>query len=127
MQCIDLESVQAAIRIIGYYEDIYSRIQEQIVANNIGKTKEAWLSLLGDTFTAGDAIVAGKKVKLSRRSVYYTLKQLCRQPNPVLEKTSYGTDRKINPEKHSALCTVALSSGESVVQIQQSLFFGTER
>lgn len=120
MQCIELESVQAAIRMIGYYEDTYRRIQELIVANNIGETKEAWLSLLDDVFTAGDAIVAGKKVELSRRSVYYALKQLCRQPNPVLEKTSHGTYHKINQEKQSALCTVALLSNESVEQIPQS-------
>lgn len=120
MQCIELESVQAAIRMIGYYEDTYRRIQELIVANNNGETQEAWLSLLDDVFTAGDAIVAGKKVELSRRSVYYALKQLCRQPNPVLEKTSHGTYHKINQEKQSALCTVALLSNESVEQIPQS-------
>lgn len=28
MQCVDLESVQAAIRMIGYYEETYRRIQE---------------------------------------------------------------------------------------------------
>ncbi|MBC5614545.1 DUF3987 domain-containing protein [Bacteroides hominis] len=96
MKQIDLGSVQAAIRMIDYYENTYQRIQELIVANNIGDTKEAWLSLLGETFTTGDAIVAGKKVELSRRSVYYALKQLCRQQNPVLEKSSHGTYRKIN-------------------------------
>ena len=32
MQCVDLESVQAAIRMIGYYEETYRRIQELIVA-----------------------------------------------------------------------------------------------
>ena len=89
---------------IGYYEDTYRRIQELIVANNIGETKgRLRLSLLDDVFTAGDAIVAGKKVELSRRSVYYALKQLCRQPNPVLENQSRSC-HKINQEKQSALC-----------------------
>lgn len=74
MQCVDIESVQAAIRMIGYYEETYRRIQELIVASNIGESKEARLSLLGDTFTAGDAIVAGKRVELSRCSAYYALK-----------------------------------------------------
>ena len=91
MQCVDLESVQAAIRMIGYYEETYRRIQELIVANNIGESKEAWLSLLGNTFTAGDAIVVGKRVELSRRSVYYALKQLCCQPKPPT-----GEDRPRN-------------------------------
>ena len=113
MQCVDLESVQAAIRMIGYYEETYRRIQEQIVANNIGESKEAWLSLLGNTFTAGDAIVAGKRVELSRRSVYYALKQLCCQPNPLLEKIDHGTYRKLCLNKAAAHCTIALSDGET--------------
>lgn len=99
MQCVDLESVQAAIRMIGYYEETYRRIQELIVASNIGESKEAWLSLLGNTFTAGDAIVAGKRVELSRRSVYYALKQLCSQPNPLLEKIDHGTYRQTLSEQ----------------------------
>jgi hypothetical protein len=113
MQCVDLESVQAAIRMIGYYEETYRRIQELIVASNIGESKEAWLSLLGNTFTAGDAIVAGKRVELSRRSVYYALKQLCSQPNPLLEKIDHGTYRKLCPSKPAAPCTIALSDGET--------------
>ena len=113
MQCVDLESVQAAIRMIGYYEETYRRIQELIVASNIGESKEAWLSLLGDTFTAGDATVAGKRVELSRRSVYYALKKLCCQPNPLLEKIDHGTYRKLCPNKPAAPCTIALSDGET--------------
>lgn len=113
MQCVDLESVQAAIRMIGYYEETYRRIQELIVASNIGESKEAWLSLLGETFTAGDAIVAGKRVELSRRSVYYALKQLCSQPNPLLKKIDHGTYRKRCPNKAAAPCTIALSDGET--------------
>ena len=113
MQCVDLESVQAAIRMIGYYEETYLRIQELIVANNIGESKEAWLSLLGNTFTAGDAIVVGKRVELSRRSVYYALKQLCCQPNPLLEKIDHGTYRKLCPSKPAAPCTIALLDGET--------------
>ena len=113
MQCVDLESVQAAIRMIGYYEETYRRIQKLIVTSNIGESKEAWSSLLGDTFTAGDAIVAGKRVELSRRSVYYALKQLCCQPNPLLEKIDHGTYRKLCPNKPAAPCTIALSDGET--------------
>lgn len=118
MQCVDLESVQAAIRMIGYYEETYRRIQELIVANNIGESKEAWLSLLGNTFTAGDAIVVGKRVELSRRSVYYALKQLCCQPNPLLEKIDHGTYRKLCPSKPAAplhYCTFGRRNGRGRV------------
>ena len=85
MQYVELFSVKTAIRMVDYYEETYRRIQEIIVSDSIGETKEAWLSLLGDTFSTGDAIVAGKKVEMSRRTVYYALEQLCRFQNPLIE------------------------------------------
>ena len=118
MQYIDLDSVKAAIRMINYYEDTYRRIQESIVSSGIGDNKEAWLSLLGDTFTAGDAVIAGKKVELSRRTVYYALDKLSREPNPVLEKLHHGTYRKTSA---IASCTIALSAEDkAAVQTGQS-------
>ncbi len=117
MHCIDLDSVKAAIRMIDYYEDTYRRIQESIVAAGIGDNKEAWLSLLGDTFTAGDAVIAGRKVELSRRTVYYALDKLSREPNPVLEKLHHGTYRKSSA---IASCTIALSSEDKAAQTGQS-------
>lgn len=118
MQYIDLDSVKAAIRMIDYYEDTYRRVLESIVSSGIGDNKEAWLSLLGDTFTAGDAVVAGKKVGLSRRTVYYALDKLSREPDPVLEKLHHGTYRK---KFAIASCTIALSSeGKVAEQIGQS-------
>lgn len=107
MQYINLDSVKAAIQMIDYYEDTYRRVQESIVSAGIGDNKEAWLSLLGDTFTAGDAVIAGRKVELSRRTVYYALDKLSREPNPVLEKLYHGTYRK---KSAIASCTFALSS-----------------
>ena len=73
MQYIERDSVESAIRMIDYYEETYRRIQETIVINSIGETKEAWLSLLEDRFTSGDAVIAGRKVDMSRRTVYYVL------------------------------------------------------
>lgn len=120
MQYIELDSVKAAVRMVDYYEDTYRRIQEVIVAGNIGDTKEAWLSLLGDTFTAADAIVAGKKVEMSRRSVYYALEQLCRIKNPPIEKVHHGTYRKVVSENTNAFCTIALSTDKNIGQASQS-------
>lgn len=118
MQSINIDSVKSAIRMIDYYEKTYQRIQDILVANNIGDTKEAWLSLLGETFTAGEAITAGKKVEMSRRSVYYALEQLCRLQNPVIEKLQHGKYRKIvNPD---APCTIALSSEDNTTESTQS-------
>ena len=107
MQYIELDSVKAAIRMIDYYEDTYRRIQESIVSAGIGDNKEAWLSLLDDTFTAGAAVIAGKKVDISRRTVYYALDKLSREPNPVLEKLHHGLYRKTSS---IASCTIALSA-----------------
>ena len=45
MQYIERDSVESAIRMIDYYEETYRRIQETIVINSIGETKEAWLSV----------------------------------------------------------------------------------
>lgn len=88
MQCVDLESVQAAIRMIGYYEETYRRIQELVVASNIGESKEAWLSLLGDTFTGRRRDRRGK----ARRAVE-TLGLLCLEAVVQPAESPPGEDR----------------------------------
>ena len=120
MQYVELDSVKAAIRMIDYYEETYKRIQEAIVINSIGETKEAWLSLLEDRFTSGDAVIAGRKVDMSRRTVYYALDQLCRLQQPVIEKLQHGVYRKLMTENTDAPCTIALSSSQDTVQSSQS-------
>ena len=120
MQYVELFSVKTAIRMVDYYEETYRRIQEIIVSDSIGETKEAWLSLLGDTFSTGDAIVAGKKVEMSRRTVYYALEQLCRFQNPLIEKIHHGAYRKTTLENLNASCTIALSSDKNDGQSSQS-------
>ena len=120
MQYVELDSVKAAIRMIDYYEETYERIRETIVMNSIGETKEAWLSLLEDRFTSGDAVIAGRKVDMSRRTVYYALDQLCRLQHPVIEKLQHGAYRKLMTENTDAPCTIALSSCQDTVQSAQS-------
>lgn len=117
---VELDSVKVAIRMIDYYEETYKRIQEAIVINSIGETKEAWLSLLEDRFTSGDAVIAGRKVDMSRRTVYYALDQLCRLQQPVIEKLQHGVYRKLMTENTDAPCTIALSSSQDTVQSSQS-------
>ena len=117
MRSIELDTVKAAVRMIEYYEESYRRTQEAVVTGNIGDTKDAWLSLLGDTFTSGEAVIAGRKVEMSRRSVYYALEQLCRINNPVIEKVSHGVYRKIISD---APCTIALSDANNTENIVQS-------
>lgn len=120
MQYIERDSVESAIHMIDYYEETYRRIQETIVINSIGETKEAWLSLLEDRFTSGDAVIAGRKVDMSRRTVYYALDQLCRLKHPLIEKLQHGVYRKLMTENTDAPCTIALSSCQDTVQSSQS-------
>ena len=120
MQYVELSSVKAAIRMLDYYEETYRRIQEIIVSDSIGETKEAWFSLLGDTFSTVDAIIAGKKVEMSRRTVYYALEQLCRLQNPLIEKIRHGVYRKTTVGNANAPCTIALSTDNSKGQSSQS-------
>ena len=117
MRSIELDAVKAAIRMIEYYEESYRRTQEAVITGSIGDTKDAWLSLLGDTFTSGDAVIAGRKVEMSRRSVYYALEQLCRLKNPVIEKVSHGVYHKIISDAH---CTIALSDADNTFNAGQS-------
>lgn len=120
MQYVERDSVESAIRMIDYYEETYRRIQEAIVINSIGETKEAWLSLLENRFTSGDAVIAGRKVDMSRRTVYYALDQLCRLKHPLIEKLQHGVYRKLMTENTDAPCTIALSSCQDTVQSSQS-------
>lgn len=108
--CVERDSVEAAIRMIDYYEATYARLQETLVMNSIGDSREAWLSLLDDEFTTGEAVMAGRQVDMCRRSVYYALEQLCRLQCPLLEKTGHGRYRKTAIENSNALCTFALSA-----------------
>ena len=117
MRSIEPDSVKAAIRMIEYYEESFKRTQEALVTGSIGDSKDAWLSLLGDTFTSGEAVIAGRKVEMSRRSVYYALEQLCRLKDPVIEKVSHGVYRKIISD---APCTIALSHTDNAVNAAQS-------
>jgi len=108
MDSIDLDSVKSAIRMIEYYEDTYRRIEENLVSDQIGEVKEDWLSSLGDTFSAAEAVSAGRQFDMSKRTIYYALKKLCKFKNPVIEKLEHGCYRKI--KSSIALCTFALSS-----------------
>ncbi len=120
MQYVERDSVESAIRMIDYYEKTYRRIQETIVINSIGETKEAWLSLLEERFTSGDAVIAGRKVDMSRRSVYYALEQLCRLQHPLIEKLQHGVYRKLMTEDTDAPCTIALLPSQDTVPSQSA-------
>ena len=69
-------------------------------------------------WAAGEAVVAGRKIELSRRTVYYALDKLSKEPDPVLEKLHHGTYRKTSA---IASCTIAPSSeGKATAPAGQS-------
>lgn len=120
MQFVDLDSVKGAIRLIDYYENTYLRIQEHLVNDTIGETKEAWLGMLANTFTTGDAVAAGKKLEMSRRSVFYALDRLCKLQKPLLIKSKHGIYQKTLPLNNDAPCTIALSDTETTQAVTES-------
>lgn len=125
---VNLDSVKSAIRMLDYYEDSYQRIQKEIVTGVNGDGDGAFLTLLDDAFTTGQAIAAGKKIGFCKRKVNGLLKQMRNLKNPPIKKTSHGHYCKIavensdpNPKPNSnALCTIALSAEKQDKQATQS-------
>lgn len=109
MQCIELNSVKNAIRMIDYFENDYQRIQDIIVSGNLETGTDDWLSFLNHQFTSKEALEAGKKMGMSRRSIYYALDNLCNLQNPAIIKIKHGVYMKNEANITSALCTIALS------------------
>ena len=66
------------------------------------------------------SVIAGRKVDMSRRTVYYALDQLCRLKHPLIEKLQHGVYRKLMTENTDAPCTIALLSYQDTKQISQS-------
>lgn len=120
MQFIDPDSVKGAIRLIDYYENTYHRIQEFLLNDTLGEAKEAWLAMLGDTFTSADAVAAGKKMEMSRRSVFYALDRLCKLQKPLLIKSKHGIYQKTLAQNTNAPCTIALSDAQTAVEGKES-------
>lgn len=109
MLCVDLDSVKSAIRMIDYYENTYQRIQDIIVSGNLETGTDDWLAYLNHQFTSKEALEVGKRMGMSRRSVYYALDNLCSLQHPVIIKVRHGVYEKKEPANTNALCTFALS------------------
>lgn len=106
---VGMESVQGAIRLVGYFEDCYHRMQEAMVADEAGDVKDAWLESLPDRFTTAEALAAARRLGMSRRTVFNVLERLAKNTNGRLRKTAHGRYEKVPSENRNALCTVALS------------------
>lgn len=120
-QYIDAVSVRSAIRIHQYLEECYGRIMAIVKDDNIDAQKREFLSLLGDSFTTAEAIVAGKETGFSESGVKKCLPKLVR--DKVICKVAHGQYAKVHS---STLCTLStlgtftLSGQDNPVQSSQS-------
>ena len=115
LDCIDIESVKGAIRLIEYYEDSYKRIQ--VVADsgcNKGKP-ENFMAQLSDTFTSKDAETVGESMGISRRTVYNLLDKLCNSQPPFLIRLKQGLYQTVK-SCTTAQCTTALSEVDGSIE-----------
>lgn len=104
---VDVTSVRGAILLIEYYEERYHRTEADVSLPD----KEAGsnlLCLLGDTFTTNEAVEAGKRIGIARRTVFQILSRFGSSPGQLIVRTERGRYAKIR-ENGSAPCTIALS------------------
>lgn len=117
---VTLDSVKSAIQMLDYYEDTYRRIQKEMVTGINGDGDGAFLSLLGNHFTTGEAVAAGRKLSFCKRKVHDLLKQMRNFQNPPIKKLSHGHYCKTAVENSNASCTIALSAEMQDDQASQS-------
>lgn len=104
---VDVTSVRGAILLMEYYEERYHRTEAD--ASLSGKEDgRNLLDLLGDTFTSSEAVEAGKRAGISRRTVYLMLSRFSSSPGQLLVKIEHGRYARIR-ENGNAPCTIALS------------------
>ena len=113
MDCIDIDSVKGAIRLIEYFEESYQRVKALTGMGEPNRNQDSWLAFVGDRFTSAEAELAGQRVGISRRSVFTSLKRLCESNSPVLQKVKQGVYEKIVKNCTSAQCTSALSGSDT--------------
>lgn len=86
-EVVELESIEAAIRIVDFFEDCYRRIVEDISRNESTTDRKTMLfRQLPERFTAGDAIPIASGLGICNRSLYDYLDAMCHSNPPVLRK-----------------------------------------
>ncbi len=108
LDCIDIESVKGAIRLIDYFEESYKRVQASVdIACPKGKEGRL-LDYLGATFSSKEAEAVSELLGISRRTVYNQLDRLCNSKQPALVRLKQGLYQKIVKDCTTAQCTSAL-------------------
>ena len=93
MQYIDVQSVQAAIRLYDYLELSYQEIKTQVQKEALPPLKKAFLEEVATDFTTAEAIKAGAEIGMCESSVKKSLAKMCAEQR--LQKTGHGTYRKV--------------------------------
>lgn len=94
LQYVDVHSVKGAIRLNDYFEDSLQRIREAVANDICDEPAKELLSLLGETFGTADAIEAGRRMKISERSVMNYLKELMK--SRLVRKIRQGQYEKVS-------------------------------
>lgn len=100
---VDLKSIEAAIRIVDFFEDCYRRIVEDISKTGPSDRMTVLYSFLPDKFTAGEAIRIASGLGICNRSAFNYLKAMCCGSHPLLLKK--GERRSAVYTKCSTVCS----------------------
>lgn len=92
LQFVTKTAIHGAIRMMDYFEDSYCRIREYVANDACDEPSRELLSMLNDSFTTAEALVAGKQLKVTDRTVMNYLKELLK--NRLVHKIRQGEYRK---------------------------------
>lgn len=92
LQFVTRQAMHGAIRLMDYFEDSYYRIREYVANDACDEPSRELLSMLNDSFTTAEAIVTGKQLKVTDRTVMNYLKELLK--NRLVHKIRQGEYRK---------------------------------
>lgn len=85
--CIEIDAVKSAIRLVQFYEGCYYKIQSEVKNDDTPNRCLELFQILPEQFAAKDAIPIAEENNICERSVYQYLDVLCRMQPPLLKKT----------------------------------------
>ena len=90
---VDADSINAAIRMSGYFEKSYKRMDALVTTEAVDPVKKQWFDSLGNRFITAEAVKAGAELGICKRMVMYMLADL-REKN-VINKLQQGEYEKV--------------------------------
>lgn len=92
LQFVTKVAMHGAIQIMDYFEDSYCRIREYVANDACDEPSRELISMLNDSFTTAEALVAGKQLNVTDRTVMNYLKELVK--NRLVHKIRQGEYQK---------------------------------